>query len=129
MSEKTQWKNYLTKFMKAYNSIPELSSLLPSVEPLIFQYDITDHPEMNFWLLFGKDKVTWDMGQNQQKEIPKLVHHADLATVKLVLAGEKDPISATAEGIYMVDGALDKLMACTPLLPLLGKAHNISQKK
>ncbi len=128
MTELSKWKEYLKKFVKAYNTLPELSSILPSVAPLIFQFDITDQPGMNFWFLFNNDKVTWDLGQNKAKDIPTLIHQADLATIKMILAGKKDPIAATMEGTYKVDGALNQLMVCTPLLPLLEKAHNLSQK-
>ena len=43
--------------------------------------------------------------------------------VRKVFNGEQNPIEATMSGIYLVEGDMDKLMACAPFLPLQVVAH------
>ena len=126
-SEKENWVGYLKRFIKAYNTIPELSPLLKHVAPLIFQYSISDKLEWNFWLLFKSEGVILGMGKTNEKSIPILFHKTDYETLRRVLSGEIDPIAATMEGKYKVIGDMNKLTACTPLLPLNEKAHKLSQ--
>ncbi|MCK4384586.1 MAG: SCP2 sterol-binding domain-containing protein [Candidatus Lokiarchaeota archaeon] len=123
METKEEWEAYLTRFMDAYNELPDLALLLEPVAPLIFQYIITDKPEMSYWQFIDKDKMSWGMGEYSGPDAPKLFHKTDFDTIKKVNSGESDPIQATMAGTYVVEGDVTKLMACAPLLPLNAKAH------
>ena len=123
MDTKEEWEAYLTRFMDAYNKLPDLETLLEPVGPLVFQYVINDKPEMNYWQFINKDKMDWGMGDYTGPEAPTIIHKTDFATIQKVNSGESDPIQATMAGTYVVEGDVTKLMACAPLLPLNGKAH------
>ncbi|MFX1374170.1 MAG: hypothetical protein ACFFA0_00010 [Promethearchaeota archaeon] len=129
MDTKEEWEAYLTSFMKAYNELPGLSSLLQPIAPLIFQYEITDKPEMNYWQKIEQDKMDWGMGKYSGPDVPTIIHKTDFDTMKKVNSGESDPIQATMEGTYVVDGDPTKLIACAPLLPLNPKAHAKAMEK
>ena len=123
MDTKEEWESYLTDFMNAYNELPDLAPLLQPIAPLIFQYKITDRPEMNYWQFIDKDKMRWGMGDYSGPGAPKITHKTDFNTIKKVNSGESDPIQATMAGTYVVEGDVAKLMSCAPLLPLNAKAH------
>ncbi len=129
LDTKEEWEAYLTDFMNAYNELPDITQLLQPIAPLIFQYIITDRPEMNYWQFIDKDKMKWGMGEYSGPEAPKIIHKTDFATIKQVNSGESDPIQATMAGTYVVEGDVAKLMACAPLLPLNAKAHAIAIQK
>ena len=128
LETKEEWEAYLERFVKAYNELPDLASLLEPVAPLLFQYEISDRPEMNYWQLMDEGKMSWGMGEYSGPEIPKITHQTDFDTIKKVNSGESDPIQATMSGKYNVLGDPTKLMACAPLLPLNAKAHEIAIK-
>ena len=123
METKAEWKDYLTRFMKAYNELPDLAPLLEPIAPLVFQYQITDKPEMNYWQFIDKDEMRWGMGEYSGPDAPKILHKTDFSTIQKVNSGESDPIQATMAGTYVVEGDVTKLMACAPILPLNAKAH------
>ena len=123
MERKEEWEAYLTRFMDAYNKLPDLAPLLEPIAPLVFQYLITDKPEMSYWQFIDKDKMSWGMGEYSGSDAPTIFHKTDFVTVKKVNSGESDPIQATMAGTYVVEGDVTKLMACAPLLPLNAKAH------
>jgi collagenase-like PrtC family protease len=123
LDTKEQWKSYLERFMKAYNELPDLLPLLEPIAPLVFQYKITDNPEMDYWQLLEKEKMSWGMGEYDGSNVPKIVHKTDFNTIQKVNSGESDPIQETMKGTYVVEGDVTKLMACAPLLPLNAKAH------
>ncbi|MFX1259297.1 MAG: hypothetical protein ACFFAN_15690 [Promethearchaeota archaeon] len=126
---KEKWEVYLTKYMKAFNELPDLPPLLGSIAPLIFQFIVTDRKEMNYWQFVKEDKINWGLGDYSGPDAPKIIHKTDFNTLKKTLSGESDPIQETMAGTYIVEGDLSKLMACAPLLPLNAKAHeNIIQK-
>ncbi len=125
---KEEWENYLSQFFKIYNELPELSPLLKPVAPLLFQYKISDKPEMDYWQIMEEDKVIWGMGEYTGDGIPKVIHKTDFNTIKKVNSGESNPIEATMTGKYFVEGDMAKLMACTPLAPLNGKTHALISK-
>ncbi|MFX1497363.1 MAG: SCP2 sterol-binding domain-containing protein [Promethearchaeota archaeon] len=127
METKEEWKDYLTRFMKAYNELPDLKPLLGPIAPLVFQYEITDKPEMSYWQFIDKDKMSWGMGQYSGIEAPTVIHKTNFETIKKVNSGESDPIQATMSGTYVIEGDVSKLMACAPLLPLNAKAHEIAK--
>ncbi|MFX1275376.1 MAG: SCP2 sterol-binding domain-containing protein [Promethearchaeota archaeon] len=129
MDTKAEWEAYLTRFMKAYNELPDLAPLLEPIAPLVFQYEITDRPEMNYWQFVEKDKMRWGMGEYSGDDTPKIIHKTDFDTIKKVNSGESDPIQATMAGTYVVEGDMSKLMACAPLLPLNAKAHTKTIQK
>lgn len=120
---KEEWTTYLTEFMKEYNNIASLKPLLKQVAPIIFQFDITDHQEMNFWQKFDKDHVQWGIDEYSEDFVPRIIHYASFEMIRGVFSGDIDPIKATMDGSYIVKGDLDKLMVCAPLLPLLATAH------
>jgi len=128
METKEEWEAYLTRFMDAYNELPDLAPMLEPVAPLVFQYLITDKPEMSYWQFIDKDKMRWGMGEYSGPDAPKLFHKTDFDTIKKVNSGESDPIQATMAGTYVVEGDVTKLMACAPLLPLNAKAHEKAMK-
>ncbi|MFW9969062.1 MAG: hypothetical protein ACFFDF_02600 [Candidatus Odinarchaeota archaeon] len=123
MESKEEWEVYLGRFMKAYNELPDLPRLLKPIAPLVFQYNIIDRPEMNYWQLIEKKKMSWGMGEYVGDDVPKIIHKTNFDVIKKVNSGETNPIEATIAGIYDVEGDPTKLMACAPLLPLNGKAH------
>lgn len=125
-NNETKWEQYLTSFMTAFNALPELKTHLKSIAPLFFQYIITDKPEMSYWQLFTENEVRWGMGLGEKPDIPTIIHKTDFETIKKVNSGESNPIQATMEGTYVVEGDMAKLIACTPILPLNAKAHAIS---
>ncbi len=125
---KEEWENYLNEFFKIYNELPELSPLLKPIAPLLFQYKITDKPEMDYWQIMEEKKVIWGMGEYSKDNIPKVIHKTDFDTIKKVNSGESNPIEATMAGTYVVEGDMAKLMACTPLAPLNGKTHALLSK-
>jgi len=118
MDTKEEWEAYLSRFMNAYNELPDLALLLEPIAPLVFQYVITDKSEMSYWQLVEKDRMRWGMGEYKGPDAPKIIHKTDFETIKKVNSGESDPIQATMEGTYVVEGDVTKLMACAPLLPL-----------
>ena len=120
----TKWTEYIERLSKEFNDLPEVPPILGSIEPTLFQYNLNDHPELNFWHAFDKNGIRWGMGENtEDKDYIKLIHKADFEVVRKVFNGEQNPIEATMAGIYLVDGDMTKLMACVPLLPLQVKAH------
>jgi len=123
MDTKEEWESYLTKYMKAFNELPDLPPLLDPIAPLIFQFVITDRQEMNYWQFVEKSKINWGMGEYSGPNAPKIFHKTDFDTLKKTLSGESDPIQETMAGTYVVEGDMSKLMACAPLLPLNAKAH------
>jgi collagenase-like PrtC family protease/putative sterol carrier protein len=129
LNTKEEWEEYLERFMDAYNELPDVKDLLEPVAPLIFQYKITDKPEMNYWQFIEEDKMKWGMGEYDGPDAPKIIHKTDFETMKQVNSGETDPIKATMSGTYEVEGDSEKLMACAPLLPLNAKAHEKAVSK
>jgi hypothetical protein len=73
-------------------------------------------------------KVIWGMGEYTEDGISKVTHKTDFNTIKKVNSGVSNPIEATMEGTYLVEGDMTKLMACTPLAPLNGKVHGLISK-
>ncbi|MHA2288357.1 MAG: hypothetical protein ACXABG_06180, partial [Promethearchaeota archaeon] len=128
LDTKEEWKNYLSEFFEIYNGLPELPSMLKPIAPLLFQYKITDNPEMNYWQIMEKDRVIWGMGEYTEDEISKVIHKTDFDTIKKVNSGESNPIEATVAGTYFVEGDMTKLMMCAPLAPLNGKVHEMISK-
>ncbi len=126
LNTKDEWEAYLTSFMKAFNGLPELKTQLKSISPLFFQYKITDKPEMSYWQMFMENEVQWGMGSRAEPDIPTVIHKTDFETIKKVNSGESNPVQATMKGTYVIEGDTAKLMACTPILPLNAKAHEIS---
>jgi len=123
LDTKQEWESYLTSLLNAYNNLTEVKPLLPPIAPLIFQYIITDKPEMNYWQFFDNTQVKWGMGEYSGPTAPKIIHKANFEIIKKVYAGEADPIQETMAKRYAVEGDMTKLMACVPLLPLFSKAH------
>lgn len=129
IATKEDWENYLSEYFRIYNGLPELSPLLKPIAPLLFQYKITDNPEMNYWQIMEEDKVIWGMGTHTEDGMSKVIHKTDFETIKKVNSGESNPIEATVAGTYFVEGDMAKLMACAPLAPLNGKVHALITKK
>ena len=124
LQDLTKWTEYIERLTKEFNDLPEVPPILASIEPTIFQYSLNDHPELNFWHAFDKNGIRGGMGENtEDKDFIKLIHKADFEVVRKVFSGEQNPVQATMDGIYIVDGDMAKLMACAPLLPLQVKAH------
>jgi MoaA/NifB/PqqE/SkfB family radical SAM enzyme len=119
-----KWTDYIGRLTKEFNDLPEVKPLLANVEPTIFQYNLNDHPELNFWHSFDKNGIRGGMGENtEDKNYIKLIHKADFEVVRKVFSGEQNPVQATMAGLYVVDGDMAKLMACAPFLPLQVVAH------
>ncbi len=124
LQDLNKWTEYIERLTKEFHDLPEVPSILASIEPTLFQYNLTDHPELNFWHAFNKNGIRGGMGENtEDKDFIKLIHKADFEVVRKVFSGEQNPVEATMAGIYIVEGDMAKLMACTPLLPLQVKAH------
>jgi MoaA/NifB/PqqE/SkfB family radical SAM enzyme len=127
--DKAEWENYLKELTNAMNELPEIAPLLKEIAPIIFQYQLNDHPEYNYWHAFDADGIRWGLGENTEETPHKLFHKTDFATLRKVNAGEDNPIQATMAGTYAVDGDVSKLMSCAPLIPLTAKAHGIAVSK
>lgn len=124
LSDLTKWTEYIERLTKEFHDLPEVQPILGSIEPTIFQYNLNDHPELNFWHAFDENGIRGGMGDNtEDKDFIKLIHKADFEVVRKVFSGEQNPVQATMAGLYVVDGDMAKLMACSPLLPLQVKAH------
>ncbi|MBN1801603.1 MAG: hypothetical protein JW891_08875 [Candidatus Lokiarchaeota archaeon] len=123
LNTKEEWEAYLTRFMKAYNELPDVEQMLEPIGSVVFQYEITDKPEMSYWQYINGKKMDWGMGKFSNGDIPMVIHKTNFETIKKVNSGESDPIQATMAGNYVVEGDVTKLMACAPLLPLNAKAH------
>ncbi|MFX1273869.1 MAG: radical SAM protein [Promethearchaeota archaeon] len=120
----SEWTDYITRLTKEFNDLPEIKPLLTNVEPTIFQYNLNDHPELNFWHAFDKNGIRGGMGENtEDTDYIKLIHKANFDIVRKVFSGEQNPVQATMAGLYVVDGDMTKLMACAPFLPLQVVAH------
>ena len=128
LDTREEWENYLNEYFKVYNGLPGLPSLLKPIAPLLFQYKITDKPEMDYWQIMEEDKVIWGMGENPEDGMPKVIHKTNFETIKKVNSGVSNPIEATVAGTYFVEGDLAKLMACAPLAPLNEQAHALISK-
>ncbi|TXT67424.1 MAG: hypothetical protein BAJALOKI1v1_100037 [Promethearchaeota archaeon] len=120
---KDDWNAYLAQFMSSLEGFTELSSLTPSLAPLVIEYQISDASEMTFWQAFIDSKMEWGLGAYSNPEIPKMIHKTDFDTIQKVLSGEMDPIKATMDGKYAVEGNTEKLMECVPLITLYKEAH------
>ena len=129
LDTKEEWNDYLDKFFKAYNELPELLPLLKPIAPLLFQYRITDKHEMDYWQLMEEDKVSWGAGEYSGHTNSTIIHKTDFETMKKINSGETNPIEETMAGRYIVEGDMTKLIACTPLAPLNGKVHDIISDK
>ncbi len=66
------------------------------------------------------------MGKSQEKDISKLIHTTRFDILYKVNAGQINPIQATMDGDFAVEGDTQKLMACAPLIPITVKAHDIA---
>jgi len=129
MDTREEWEAYLDSFMKAYNELPDVAALLKPIAPLVFQYKISDRPEMDYWQSIEENKMSWGMGEYSGPDVPKVIHKTNFEVIKKVNSGETNPIEATMAGTYDVDGDPTKLMACAPLLPLNAKAHEKAIQK
>ena len=130
LTDFAKWKAYLERLTKEFNDLPEVPPILNTLEPTIFQYNLNDHPELNYWHAFDKTGIRVGMGENtEDTDFIKLIHKADFETVRKVNSGEQNPVQATMAGLYVVDGDMAKLMACAPLLPLQVKAHEKALQK
>ena len=124
LQDLTKWTEYIEKLTNEFNDLPEVPPILASIEPTVFQYSLKDHPKLNFWHAFDKNGIRGGIGENtEDKAFIKLIHKADFEVIRKVFSGEQDPIKATMEGIYVVEGDMTKLMACAPLLSLQVVAH------
>lgn len=120
----TKWTEYIERLTKEFNDLPEVKPILAGIEPTLFQYNLNNHPELNFWHAFDKNGIRGGMGENtKDTHFIKLIHKADFEVIRKVFSGEQNPVQATMDGIYVVDGDMTKLMACVSLLPLQVKAH------
>lgn len=128
LETKEEWESYLKVYFEVYNDLPELPHLLKPISPLLFQYKITDNPEMDYWQLMEDEKITWGMGEFLEDGKPEIIHKTDFETIKKVNSGDTNPVEATVAGTYLVEGDLTKLIACAPLAPLNGKAHSLVMK-
>ncbi len=58
----TKWTEYIGTLTKEFNNLPEVQPILATIEPTIFQYNLADHPELNFWQAFDKNGIRGGMG-------------------------------------------------------------------
>lgn len=124
MIDPAKWKDYLERLTKEFNDLPEVLPILKGIDPVIFQYHISDHPELNYWHAFDKTGIHQGMGENTEyKGFTKLIHKTDFETLRQVNSGEQNPVQATMAGLYTVEGNMKLLMDCASLLPLQVKAH------
>ncbi|TFF97524.1 MAG: hypothetical protein EU541_08115, partial [Promethearchaeota archaeon] len=124
LNTEEEWKEYLERYMKVYNELPNLKGLLEPVAPLVFQFHLSDKPEMNYWQFFTKNGIEWGMGEFSNDNIPKMIHTTDFNTIKMVNSGEINAIQVSMTEKYNISGDMDKLMKCAPLLPLNKKVHS-----
>ena len=84
MDTREEWEAYLDGFMKAYNELPDLATLLKPIAPLVFQYKINDRPEMDYWQSIEEDKMSWGMGEYNGPDVPKVIHKTSFEVIKKV---------------------------------------------
>ena len=75
MDTREEWEAYLDSFMKAYNELPDVAALLKPIAPLVFQYKISDRPEMDYWQSIEENKMSWGMGEYSGPDVPKVIHN------------------------------------------------------
>jgi MoaA/NifB/PqqE/SkfB family radical SAM enzyme len=119
------WKSYLEKLTGQINSFPDVQDALQQIGPVLFQYRLKEGDDYNFWHLFNKDQVVLGYGENKDNYESTLYHTTRLDTLYNINAGLTNPVQATMEGIYSVDGATNRLMDCVPMLQFTIKAHKL----
>lgn len=119
------WIAYLEHLTRTLNELPELRPVLDKSAPVVFQYCMQDFSEYNYWWSLKKDGVKWALGENTEENIPKVIHKANLDVIKKINAGDIHPVQARMDRTYSIDGDMRKFMECTPLLPIIVKAHAI----
>ena len=117
-----EWDDYLSRFNEAYLGLPEVPGIVENIKPLVLQYRVTDDSTKDFWQVFDTN-LEWGTGDSPKEGLPTMVHKTSAETIQKVLFGELDPMKATMDGLYAVEGDTSKLMECVPLLPLFAKAH------
>jgi len=120
-----EWRSYLEDLTNKINSFPDVQNTLADLGPILFKYKINEGDSYNFWHLFGKEKVVLGFGEKIFENTPTLIHTTGLETLYNINSGQANPVQATMEGLYSVDGATNVLMDCVPMLQFTIKAHKL----
>ncbi len=116
-----EWKNYLNTIAKKINSYPECKEFFEGIGKVTFQYLVTDKPEYSFSQEYTGDKMRITVGVIDNATV---THKMTLEVIQNVFAGIINPIDATAEGKYAVEGNMAKLLKASGFLPYIKRAHS-----
>lgn len=102
------------------NSYPECKEFFDALGEVTFQYKVTDHSEYSFYQEYTGSKLIMHIGTIRN---PTVTHIMKFNVIQGVLAGTINPIDATAEGNYAIEGNMAKLLKASGLIPYIKKAH------
>jgi len=115
-----EWKTYLNKIAEKISSYPECQELFEGIGQVTFQYKITDKPEYSFYQEYTESEMKNTVGVIKN---PAVTHIMTLQVMQDVFAGKINPIDATAEGKYAIEGNMAKLLKASGFIPYIKKAH------
>ena len=118
---KDEWNEYLQKIAEKINTYPECKEFFEALAEVTFQYKVTDKPEYNFYQEYTGSNVNINLGIIEN---PTVTHIMKFDVIRGVFAGNINPIDATAEGNYAVEGNMAKLLKASGLIPYIKKAHS-----
>lgn len=87
---------------------------------MTFQYKVVDKQEYSFYQEYTNSRLIIHMGTIEN---PTVTHIMKFDVIRSVFAGTINPIDATAEGNYSVEGNMAKLLKASGLIPYIKKAH------
>lgn len=102
------------------NSYPECKEFFDALGEVTFQYKVTDHSEYSFYQEYTDSKLYIYVGTIDN---PTVTHIMTFDVIRGVFAGDINPIDATAEGNYAIEGNMAKLLKASGLIPYIKKAH------
>ncbi|MFW9864603.1 MAG: SCP2 sterol-binding domain-containing protein [Candidatus Thorarchaeota archaeon] len=117
---KDEWNDYLQKIAEKINSYSECREFFEALGKVTFQYKVTDKPEYSFYQEYTPTSLQIHLGTMQD---PTVTHIMRFDIIREVFAGNINPIDATAEGNYAVEGNMAKLLKAAGLIPYIKRAH------
>ncbi len=116
-----EWQTYLNKIAEKVNSYPECEELFEGIGQVIFQYKVTDIPEYSFYQEYTGSTMINTVGVIDN---PIVTHIMTFEVIQDVFAGKVNPIDATAEGKYAIEGNMAKLLKASGFIAYIKKAHS-----
>ena len=116
-----EWNDYLQKIAEKINSYPDCKEFFEALGEVTFQYKVIDKPEYSFYQEYTCLKMIVHPGTIED---PTVTHIMKFDVIRGVFAGTINPIDATAEGNYAIEGNMAKLLKASGLIPYIKKAHS-----